>query len=366
MTKEIINREKIKITSNSYKDKYILGKINIGQFLSQKNREVTKLLAAANERIKTIPNPFVMFNQIILMESKGSSEIENIITTSDELYKEVISKAPSKNNASKTLRIKSGVKYLSKQIEKNDVILSKDILDIGETIKGDSSGYRPTLGTKIINDLTNEVIHIPPQTKEEVEIHINKLLVYINNGGENDPITDSLLVHHAFEWIHPFSDGNGRVGRILLQGFLKLTKEIDHIFLPISYFINKKRDKYYEGLKAMSDNQDYETYLSIMLDFFQDSAQFALDFARRFDNWRKQVQNILFNEFKKYHTDNIINSLFYNAYTKKSILVKHTKLNFRTITKILDCLVSKGIYTIKKDGKNNYYINNLIKGGINE
>ena len=365
ITKQI-NKQKITVNSSTYEEKYILGKINIGQVLSKKNREVTKLLAAANERIRTIPNPFVMFNQIILMESKGSSEIENIITTSDELYKEVISKAPSRNNASKTLRIKSGVKYLSKQIDNNDVILSRDIINIGKTIKGDTSGYRPTPGTKIINDSAKEVIHTPPQSKEEVEFHIRKLLTYINEGGKNDPITDSLLIHHAFEWIHPFTDGNGRVGRILLQGFLKITKEIDYIFLPISYFINKKRNKYYEGLKSMSDNQDYEKYLSIMFDFFEKAAQFTLSFARKFDKWRDQTKKILFDEFQKYHQDNIIDCLFYNVYTTKTIVIKYTKLNFRTVTKILDHLVNKGIYSVQSGGKENYYMNNLIKGDLNE
>lgn len=345
---------------------YILGPAPLSRELIKKNREITKLLSAANERIRTIPNPIIMFNQIVLIESKASSAIENIITTDDDLFKEVINNPPKNNNASKTLRIRTAVKQISKIIDKNKSILSRDINLLGETINGNSAGYRPTIGTKIVNETTKTVVHTPPNTKEEVIDHIQQLLKYINEGGDNDPITDALLIHHAFEWIHPFIDGNGRVGRVLIGAYLKLSKETDFIFLPLSYFINKRRDRYYEALRAMTDKQDYEFYLNTMYDFLIDAAKYTIDFTRKFEMNRVFVKEIIFSEFGKYHDSHIIDSLFYNAYTSPYALAKHMNLNYRTVRRIIDFLISKNIFSSKREGKNIYYINKLILEGMED
>ena len=351
--------------NNTENKGYILAQVSLGKSLNEKNRELTKILAAANERIKTIANPTIMFNQIILLESKGSSEIENIITTNDELYKETILSSPTETNASKTLRIRSAVKYISKVIDEKKIIRIQDLAELSVTVNGNAGGIRPTPGTKIVNSSTDEVIHTPPQNKEDVISHLNILLDYINLGGKNDPITDSLLLHHAFEWIHPFADGNGRIGRILIGAYLKLNKETEHIFLPISYFINKKRDKYYSILNDMTKNQDYERYLNEMFSFMIDAAQYTLDFVRKYDKDRKRVQALLFNKFKKYHDDKYIDCLFYNAYTTPNALSNHMNLNYRTVKNIIEFLVEERIFEIKKEGKHTFYMNKTITGENN-
>ena len=349
------------IYNTEYSEKgYILRPITLGKELSKLNREVTRVLAAANERIKTIPNPTILFNQIILIESKATSAIENIITTDDELYKEVINESPKENAASKTLRIRSAVKHISKLIQENQIIRVQDIIQIGKIVNGHDTGFRPGPGTILKNAGTGEVVHIPPQSYEEVMEHITPLMRYINEGGENDPITDSLLIHHAFEWIHPFIDGNGRVGRILMAAYLMLHKEITNIFLPISYFINLNRDKYYKILAKMTDSQDFEEYLKEMFNFIISASEFTLKFTRKYDENRKKVSKILMHEFNKYYDDTIIDSLFYNAYTTPKHLEEGMKLNYRTVIKIMNFLEKKGIFTSKKEGKRLYYINNLI------
>ena len=352
------------MNNNTERKGYILGQVNLGIELNKKNRELTKILAAANERIMTIANPIIMFNQIILIESKGSSEIENIITTNDDLYKETISELPNESNASKTLRIRSAVKFISKIIDDNKMIRINDLIEMSKTINGNAGGIRPTPGTTLKNSKTGEVVHTPPKTKAETEEHINAMLQYMNEGGKNDPITDAILLHHAFEWIHPFADGNGRVGRILMGAFLKLNKETKHIFLPISYFINKKRDVYYSILKGMTDNQDYEDYLNKMYGFFIDAAQYTLDFVRQYDKDRNYVKQLLFDKFKKYHEDEFIDCLFFNAYSTPKSLETHMKLNYRTVKNIADFLVEKKVFDSKKEGRNLFYINKLITRGI--
>lgn len=351
--------------NNTESKGYILGSVTLGTELNKKNRELTKILAAANERIMTIANPIIMFNQIILIESKGSSAIENIVTTDDELYKETISELPTESNASKTLRIRSAVKYISKIIDDRKVILLRDLEEMSTTINGNAGGVRPTIGTKLKNTTTGEVVHTPPETKQETIEHLNILLRYVNEGGKNDPITDAILVHHAFEWIHPFADGNGRVGRILMGAFLKLNKETEHIFLPISYFINKKRGVYYSILKGMTNHQDYEEYLKKMYDFFIDAAQYTLDFVRQYDKDRNEVKQMLFDKFNKYHDEKYIDCLFYNAYSTPKTLETHMKLNYRTIKNIMDFLISKKVFDVKKEGKNVFYINKKIARDTN-
>ena len=357
-----MKEKEMSILSNTeyFEKGYILSPITLGKELSKLNREVTKTLAAANERIKTIPNPTILFNQIILIESKATSAIENIITTDDELYKEVINESPNNNAASKTLRIRSAVKYISKLIEENKIIRVQDILQIGKTVNGHDTGFRPGPGTTLKNASTGEVVHTPPQSYDEVMEHITPLVRYINEGGENDPITDALLVHHAFEWIHPFIDGNGRVGRILIAAYLMLHEEISNIFLPISYFINLNRDKYYKILAAMTNSQDYEEYLKEMFKFIIDASEFTLKFTRKYDENRKRVSKMLMQKFNKYYDDKIIDSLFYNAYTTPKHLEEGMELNYRTVIKIMNFLEEEGIFSSKKEGKRVYYINNLI------
>ena len=354
----------IKYAANDTENKgYILGSITLNKELRMKNRELTKLIAAANERIRTIANPIIMFNQIILLESRGSSEIENIITTNDELYKEVIDKSVVENNASKTLRIRSAVKHISKIIKKYDLVQLQHVKEIASWINGVDSNIRNIPGTNIQNPKTKEIKHIPPQRKEDIEKHMAILLKYFNEGGANDPITDSLLIHHAFEWIHPFFDGNGRIGRILIGAYLMLSKETSNIFLPISFYINKNRNTYYKILNAMTKDQDYEVYLGQMYSFLADAAQYTLDFTRKFDDAKNEVRELLFDKFKKYHTNKVLDSLFYSVYTRPSILSKYLGLNYRTIKNIVEFLATQKIFSIKKEGKKTYYINNkLFKG----
>lgn len=185
-----------------------------------------KALAELKGNEDILPNKSILISALSLQEAKDSSEIENIITTHDELYRsDYKSKHFSSVAAKEVYAYKEALFHGNYLIEKNKLILTSHILEIQSIIEENNAGFRRLPGTVLKNDQTNEIIYTPPQHIDEIEILMKNLEIFINDTTicDWDPLIKMAIIHHQFESIHPFYDGNGRTGRII--NILYLVKE---------------------------------------------------------------------------------------------------------------------------------------------
>jgi Fic family protein len=188
------------------------------------NRHLAELKGAA----KSIPNQGILIDTLSLQEAKASSEIENIVTTHDELFRHTATPEDSMLGAAKEVALYRDALRLGFQSMRRDghnIITNNMLIDMFRLLKRRDDGFRRQSGTELQNDVTGETVYVPPQSAGEIDALMANLEGFINQDEleELDPLIKMALIHHQFESIHPFPDGNGRIGRII--NVLYLTKE---------------------------------------------------------------------------------------------------------------------------------------------
>ena len=336
------------------------------EFLKALNNANHKL-GQLNGAINLLPNPYVIFNAITLGEAKESSEIENIVTTFDEIFKEM---TYSKSNpASKeVLNYRQAMVTGFNLLKENGFISKNHIIQIHHIVEPEVGDLRKFPGTVIMNTKTGEVLHTPPQNQEEIEEYLSNLEKYINMPEleDIDPILKMAVIHFQFESIHPFYDGNGRTGRMLNILYLTLAKKIDLPILYLSKYINQNRSKYYECLnEVQEDINKLKTYLMFMIEGVYQMSEFTLKFIDSFMQTMNQASALVKEKCPKIYSQELMEHLFFDFYTKNDFLCEKLNITRNTASKYLHELTTAGILIEEKIGKNKIYKNaflyNLIK-----
>ena len=240
--------------------------------LSLASRALAELKGVA----KTIPNENILLNTLVLQEAKDSSEIENIVTTQDDLYKEDVEFSDTKKTvervaAKEVLRYRQAMQSGFALVRKNKLLTNAVIKQIQQELEENRAGFRALPGTQLKNG-NDEVVYTPPQTKEEIESYMTNLEKFINDSSfcELDPLIKLPIIHHQFESIHPFYDGNGRTGRIISVLFLVTNDLLDLPILYLSRYINHNKAEYYSLIQAIRNNapdnhKDWEKWILFIL-----------------------------------------------------------------------------------------------------
>lgn len=319
-----------------------------------------KALAELNGVAETIPNDAIILNTLSLQEAKDSSAIENIITTHDELYSSsILTQHFASISAKEVCYYAQALKEGFLSVKQKNLITSNQIIDIQSVLEQTNTGFRKLPGTALKNDLTGEIVYTPPQTYDEIVSLMSNLEVYINDNSISD--IDSLIkmavIHHQFETIHPFYDGNGRTGRII--NILYLVKE-DLLELPILYlsrYINQNKGEYYQLLQYTRNTQDWEPWILFMLDAIEQTALQTTAIIRGIKKLMMEHKLNIRKTLPKLYSQDLINNLFKHPYTKIEFLVQDLGISRQTASKYLDQLVEIEILKRHKIGKDNYYIN---------
>ena len=174
-----------------------------------------KALANLNGVARIIPNSAILINSLVLQEAKDSSAIENIITTHDELYRANLDIESVTNEAKEVQNYKEALLRGFSLVKDTKLLLKKHIVEIQAVLEQNDAGIRKQSGTNLKNSLTGEVIYTPPQDYETIQELLTNLENYINEPNDIDSLVNMAIIHHQFESIHPFYDGNGRTGRII-------------------------------------------------------------------------------------------------------------------------------------------------------
>ncbi|HEY1057152.1 MAG TPA: Fic family protein [Limnobacter sp.] len=326
----------------------------------KKTAEAHRYLAELKGVAATIPNEAILINTLALQEAKGSSEIENIVTTHDELYKadldvETITSVAAKEVQNYAHALKQGFNA----VRKTGLIRLNDILTVQEELERNKAGLRRLPGTSLKNAMTQEVVYTPPQHADEIENLMENLVKYINDDSlcDADPLIKMAIIHHQFESIHPFYDGNGRTGRILNLLYLVAKNLLN---LPVLYlsrhFINNKT-AYYQQLQGVRDTGDWEPWVLYMLDALIKTSQHTIMLIQAMRDLMAEYKHRMRTELPKIYRQELLNNLFNHPYTRIEFVMDDLNVTRITATKYLDQLVTHGFLMKEKFGRNSYYIN---------
>lgn len=324
----------------------------------KKSISANKELATLNGIAKTLPNQQIIINSLILQEAKDSSEIENIITTHDEVF---ISNIEDKHLSASTKEVKGysiSLMYGYEQIKKSKLLLIKDIIKIQSLLVDNIAGIRSTAGTTLKNQ-NNEVIYIPPQHKDKIQDLLSNLEQYINNNflQDIDPLIKMALIHYQFETIHPFYDGNGRTGRIINILYLVLNDLLDIPILYLSNYIIKNKAKYYQLLRDIKETENYKEWVLFFLAGIEQTSKDTINLINKIKELMEETKQTIKKELPNIYSRDLLHSIFLHPYTKITYLANNLNITRKTASNYLQSLEEIGILSSEKIGRNKYFIN---------
>jgi Fic family protein len=327
----------------------------------KKAAEAHRYLAELKGIAETIPNEQILINMLTLQEAKDSSAVENIITTHDELFKaELFATSLSISSATKEVQqYASALKLGFEKIRHQKLLTVNHIIQIQQELEGNNAGFRKTPGTSLINQQTNEVVYTPPQHPDEIVELMSNLALYINDDSysDADPLVKMAVIHHQFESIHPFYDGNGRTGRIINILYLVIQDLLTLPILYLSRYIIREKADYYRYLQEVRDSGNWENWLLFMLEGVVQTAQESIELVKGITKIMQQHKQRLRRDLPNIYSQDLVNNLFRHPYTKVEFLMQELGVSRITATKYLDLLVQNGFLEKRKIGRSAFYIN---------
>lgn len=322
-----------------------------------KTIRASRALAQLNGAIRNLPNPSLFLDTLHLQEAKASSEIENIITTNDDLYQAVVADKKFDNAATKeVISYKEAIWLGFSRLEQRPFITTNLCIELVQCIKQNTAGIRTTPGTTLSNT-QGEVIYTPPSGEQVIREKMANLETFINENDSIDPLIKMAISHYQFEAIHPFSDGNGRTGRILLLLQLKLEKLLDVPALFLSEYIIKHKDMYYEGLRSVTENNDWSTFIHYMLDMVETTAIKGLERLESIVQLMDTTGQEIKEKLPKVYSKDLVEVIFKLPYTKRQNLINADLGTPKTVGNYLIALEKAGFLKSIKVGKEKLYLN---------
>lgn len=306
----------------------------------------------------SIPNQGILINTLGLQEAKDSSEIENIVTTHDELFKDDVHPEAFANPAAKeVLRYRQALRVGFEQVRDSGLLTANHIIDIQSELERNNAGFRKLPGTAL-KDGAGRTVYTPPQDPTEIVALMSGLERFINEPDlfDVDPLIKMALIHHQFESIHPFYDGNGRTGRIL--NVLYLVKEglLDIPVLYLSKHIVQNKASYYHLLQTVREQDTWEDWVLYMLEAVEVTALQTIRTVQGIKDALLDYKHRI-RATHKFYSQDLINNLFVHPYTKIDFLQRDLRVSRLTATKYLDALAATGFVQKQKMGRSNYYVN---------
>lgn len=311
---------------------------------------------------KTLPNPNILINAIILKEAQASSGIENIITTQDKLYQALYAKSVKADVATKeVLRYREALLMGTQLIKNKGFLNTNGIVAMQEILEENAAGLRKLPGTALVNDLTNEVVYTPPDNFDTINDLMRDLEIYLNDDVDDiSPLIKLAIQHYQFESIHPFYDGNGRTGRIINVLYLILKKLLNEPILYLSSYIIQNKSQYYRLLQEVRTKNKWEEWILFILKGVEQTALVTISQVDRINRLFNQTQKLVQENLPKIYSKDLIEQLFIHPYCKIEFLVTNMNLNRKTAASYLKNFEELGILTSENKGKEIIYINTKL------
>ncbi|MBP9743532.1 MAG: Fic family protein [Burkholderiales bacterium] len=332
------------------------------------NLQVWKILNLASRSLaelkgesKTIPNVDILINTLSLQESKESSEIENIVTTQDDLFKSQVEDSLHNIAAKEVKQYAAALLHGYNLIQQYDLFTSNHIIDIQSVLEPNKPGLRKLPGTALKNSL-GETVYAPPQNYQEIVDLMSNLDKYINlpELHDVDPLIKMAIIHHQFESIHPFYDGNGRTGRIINILYLVYMRLLDIPVLYLSRYINQNKADYYRLLQQVRTEESWNEWIIWMLTGIHETSRQTVTLIRKINLMIKDFKDRMQFDADNIYSKELLESIFKYPYTKIKFIENDLGVHRQTASKYLDNLVRLKLLTPHKIGKSNYYVNHEL------
>ena len=334
--------------------------------------ELLKVLVTAHRHLAelkgcaaSIPNQGILINTLVLQEAKASSEVESYVTTQDELFQADLHIAEWMSPAAKEVsRYREALMHGFERMREQQGILSNGtLIGLFQLLKNSSEAFRSSGGTVLKNERTGATVFVPPQDGASVLAHMQALERFINDETvcDLDPIIKMTLIHHQFESIHPFSDGNGRIGRILCVLYLVQAGLLDTPVLYLSRYINQHKGDYYRLLQAVRDETPnaaaWHDWVRFMLYAVAETAQRAVQLVGGMRELMAETKRRMRTNLPKLYSQDLLNNLFRHPYTRIEFVQRDLGITRQTAARYLRQLAQVGLVQEHSQGKHLYFIN---------
>ena len=338
------------------------------------DKAILKQAAKAHQQLaelkgvaQTIPNESILINTLALQEARDSSEVENIVTTQDDLFRfdpklKDLENAPA---AKEVYRYREAVRTGFASLRKGLPLTNNVIKEIQSVLTRRQDGFRTIPGTGLRDNLGG-IVYLPPQDGDEILRLMANLESFINLPElvDWDPLVKLAVIHHQFESIHPFYDGNGRTGRIVCILYLIANGLQDLPILYLSRYITQNKRAYYVLLQNVRDSNgaetDWRAWVMFILKGIEETARHTISIVGGIKTLMGEYKNALRPAFGKAYKHELINHLFFHPYTKIEFMEEALQVERKTAAKYLDRIVELGMLSKVKKWRSNYYINEKL------
>ena len=320
---------------------------------------ITARAALAELRVsgRLIPNQTMLINSIPLLEAQASSEIENIVTTTDRLFRYANDAASRADPATKeALRYRTALHRGFEMLDQRPLSTAIAV-EVCRTIKGVAVDIRNTPGTALVSDATDEIIYTPPEGEDVLRSKLANWERYIHETEEIDPLIRLAVMHYQFEAIHPFIDGNGRTGRVLNLLFLVDKDLLDLPVLYLSRHIIQNKALYYRNLLEVTTRQAWEPWILFILETVRTTAEWTTAKIHAIGELLDSTAAAIRQSMPKIYSRELAELIFVHPYCRISDVVAADIAKRQTAAVYLKALAARGFVEQIKAGRENLYIN---------
>lgn len=329
------------------------------------SRDVLKKAIKANAALAelrgwsfTQTNPLLLLQSLALQEAKSSSAIENVVTTNDELYQALA--APEGTNispsAKEVMHYKEALWHGYQKLQDDFPLTINLFIDLFRIVKQRNDGIRSVPGTVLKNSF-GEVVYTPPDNQDDILRLLSNLERYINIDDDVDPLIKLAVMHYQFECIHPFPDGNGRVGRIINVLYLIREKLLPFPILYLSDYIIQNKPAYYHAIKGVTEQDAWEPWILYILDAVEKTSQNTLSTIQHIYHAQRDTFAFIKENAPEICSKELVELIFEQPYCKINFLVDRGLCKTQTASKHLKKLCDIGVLQLSRRGRENYYIN---------
>jgi len=314
-------------------------------------------LAELKGRLPIIPNPLMLINTLVLQEAKDSSTIENIFTTNDALYKAFSSNLNTDPSTKEVLRYREALWNAFSKMKKPSDYSVKLAIEIFKKITDKKEEIR---NVKVYIGSSTHIVYTPPEPGNVLTKKLNNWFDVALNDKTIDPLIKMAILHYQFEAIHPFSDGNGRTGRILNVLYLCNEKLIDLPVIYLSKYILEHKNDYYRFLREVTEESKWESWILFMLDAVHRTAALTLDKVNAiYEDYISVIEKVK-TEAPDIYSHELIEVIYNQPYCKIAILEEKKIASRNTASKYLRRLEELGILASEIVGRETLYKNILL------
>lgn len=314
-------------------------------------------LAELKQAGELLPNQAMLINLLPILEAKDSSEIENIVTTTDQLFQYAKEESGADHATKEALRYRTALHQGFMQLA-DKPLCSSTIVEVCSTLKHTQMDIRKIPGTIIGNQSTGDIIYTPPSGEQVIRDLLSNWERFLHEDGEEniDPLIKMAISHYQFEAIHPFYDGNGRTGRILNVLYLIEQKLLTLPILYLSRYIVRNKQEYYELLNQVTREQNWEAWLLFMLHGVEHTAKWTCEKIEAIKALMALTSAHIRNTLPKIYSYELVQLISEQPYCRISNLVERNIAKRQTASIYLKRLAEIGVLKEVGSGKENLFV----------